>query len=124
MSMKLIRKLMLIWMICWLPAAGALAAVMPLSGSINISGVADDLADDDLEMAAMPCHGDPMPGKAAFGKGCTHCVLCHLAGALVTPQMPVIAELLPTHLFTVSPPVSHPSFVPELISPPPRSAAV
>ncbi|MCY7388257.1 MAG: hypothetical protein LH481_09375 [Burkholderiales bacterium] len=122
--MKIFRKLLLIWMICWLPAAGALAAVMPLSGSMRVGALTDGVVTDDLDMAAMPCHGKAMSGKLPFGQGCTHCVLCHLAGALATPQMPVIAELLPTHLFTASLPVSHTSFVPELISPPPRSLAV
>ena len=122
--MKIFRKLLLIWMICWLPAAGALAAVMPMSGSMAPIATMERVAVDDQDLAALPCHGKATTGKLAFGQGCSHCVLCHLAGALVTPPIPVIAALLPTHLFTASPLITHPSFIPELISPPPRTMAV
>ena len=124
MHMMFFRKLMLVWMICWLPAAGALAAVMPLSTTMNAVSTMDGVTADAQGLSAMPCHGKAMSGKMLFGQCCTHCVLCHLAGALVTPEIPVIATLLPTHLFTASPSVTLPSFVPELISPPPRSLAV
>ena len=115
---------MLVWMICWLPAAGALAAVMPLAALMAAVTTMERVSADVQDISAMPCHGKATSEKVAFGQGCTHCVLCHLVGALVTPQMPVIAELLPAHLFTASSPIQHLSFVPELISPPPRSLAV
>ena len=124
MRMKFLRKLMLVWMICWLPAAGALAAVMPLSASLVAATTVKGIIAGDQDVSAMPCHGKGTSEKMALGQGCTHCVLCHLAGALVTPVMPVMAELLPTHVFTASTPVTLPSFVPELISPPPRTLAV
>ena len=124
MHMKFFRKLILVWMICWLPAAGALAAVMPLSAPMAAASTMDDGIADDQDVSAMPCHGKAMSRKMAMGQGCTHCVLCHLAGALVTPEIPVIAELLPVHFFIASPSVTHPSFVPEPISPPPRSIAI
>ncbi len=68
----------------------------------------------------MPCHGKAQLGKTAFGQGCSHCVLCHLAGALVMPEMPVIASLVPTHIFDAAQVADHPSFIPELTAPPPR----
>lgn len=123
MRMKLIRKLLLIWMIAWLPAAGVLAAVMPLSGlmmSMTTASASNATSTDDMEMSFMPCHGKPMPAKMAPGQGCSHCVLCHLAGALVMPEMPVVATLAPTHIFTATPLAIPPSFIPELTSPPPR----
>ena len=118
--MKIFRKLVLIWMFAWLPAAGALAAVMPLSASMAAPSVANAASSSDLVMATMPCHGQSASGKMAFGQGCSHCVLCHLAGLLVTPEMPVIAMIAPTHIFVTSPLAIHPSFVPELTAPPPR----
>ncbi len=125
MSMNLFRKLLLIWMIAWLPAAGALAAVMPLSGSMMSAtavSAPNAASMDDMDMSFMPCHGKPMPAKMAPGQGCSHCVLCHLAGALVMPEMPVVATLAPTHIFTATPLAIPPSFIPELTSPPPRLA--
>ena len=70
----------------------------------------------------MPCHGDgnPASGKTSLGQGCTHCVLCHLAGALIMPEMPVIPMIAPTHIFITVPHMAHPSFVPEPAAPPPR----
>ena len=122
--MKFFRKLMLVWMICWLPAAGALAAIMPLSASMVAVTAAEGIIAGDQDVSAMPCHGKALSERVALGQGCTHCVLCHLAGALVMPEMPVIAELLPLHVFTAITSVTLPSFVPELISPPPRTLAV
>lgn len=123
MRMKYFRKLLVIWMICWLPAAGALAVVMPLSGSMNAVNPMEVVFDDAQDIAAMPCHGGAKSGKTTFGQGCTHCVLCHLAGALVTPTLPVVAMLLPPNIYLAAPLPIHLSFVPELISPPPRFVA-
>ena len=122
MDMRAFRKLLLIWMIVWLPAAGALAAVMPLSGSMTSSSAPSIASTGEQDMAFMPCHGKSMTGKMALGQGCAHCVLCHLAGALVMPEMPTIAMVPPTHIFLAIPQASHRSFVPELIAPPPRLA--
>ena len=120
--MKFFKKLLLIWMIVWLPAAGALAAVMPLQGSINAASASISAFNADEDASVMPCHGNAVSGKIAFGQGCSHCVLCHLAGALVMPTMPVIATLTPTHIFATTPLAFHPSFVAELSTPPPRPA--
>ena len=124
MRMKFLRKLLLVWMIAWLPAAGALAAVMPLSGPLGAVSASGAMPDDAQDMAAMPCHSGAKSGKIAFGQGCSHCVLCHLAGALVTPTLPVVAKFLPTHIYLAARLPIHLSFVPELISPPPRFVAV
>ena len=115
--MKLFKRFLLIWMIAWLPAAGAMAVVMPLSGAAFASS-AVSAADASL----MPCHSSKAAGKTNIGEGCTHCVLCHLAGALVPPTLPVVTALLPTHVFTAEEFVVHPSFIPELTAPPPRFA--
>ena len=77
---------------------------------------------DSNVKALAPCHGPSAAAKMFFGQGCTHCVLCHLAGALVTPEMPVIPTIMPTHLFTAVFMAIPPSFLPELASPPPRAA--
>lgn len=123
MHMKFFRKLLLVWMIAWLPAAGALAAVMPLSASPGIASASGVSAINDQEVT-MPCHGGAKSEKFNLGQGCTHCVLCHLAGALVMAEIPVVATLLPTNIYLAAPLSTHPSFVPELISPPPRTLAV
>ena len=121
--MKRFRKLLLVWMIAWLPAAGAMAAVMPLSGSMSMSaGTMAALSADSDVRALAPCHDPAAAAKMPFGQGCTHCVLCHLSGALVKPEMPVIPTTVPTHLFTAVFMAIPPSFLPELPSPPPRAA--
>ncbi len=122
MRMKIFRKLLLIWMIVWLPAVGALAAVMPLAAWSSSASTAT-LADDD-DLALMPCHGKSAAQTLASDQGCSHCVLCHLAGAMVTPEIPIIPTLPPTQIFNAAPLVAPPSFVPELISPPPRAFAI
>ena len=120
MSMKLFKKILLVWMIVWLPVAGAMAATMPLSGSTLTSAASGTTATVDQETSTLPCHGKVIPGKIASGQSCSHCVLCHLAGALVMPELPVIATLSPTHIFSAAPAVNPPSFIPELTAPPPR----
>ena len=121
MVMKIFKKLLLMWMIAWLPVAGTAAAMMPLSGALS-SAFADDTQPADQASSVMPCHGKSITGKAPFGQSCTHCVLCHLAGALALPEMPIIATLAPTHLFEAARFAVHPSFIPELTAPPPRPA--
>ena len=120
--MKRVQKLLLIWMIVWLPVAGAMAAVMPLSGMMTPTSASGTVSVGDQGMAAMPCHGDSQsaPGKSTFGQSCTHCVLCHLAGALVMPEMPIIPMIAPTHIFDIASLIAHSSFVPEPTAPPPR----
>ena len=118
--MKLFKKILLVWMIVWLPVAGAMAVVMPLSGSTMVSSATDTTSASDKNASSLPCHGKSAPGTIASGQSCSHCVLCHLAGALVMPELPVIATLSPTHIFSAATVVNHLSFIPELSAPPPR----
>ena len=122
MKMTLFRKLLLVWMIAWLPAAGAMAVVMPLSGSMSMSAGSVAAQSGEQDQALASCHDSSATAKMSFGQGCKHCVLCHLAGALVMPEMPVIPTVVPTHLFTAMIMAIPPSFLPELASPPPRAA--
>ena len=124
MRMKFFRKLLLIWMIVWLPAVGALAAVMPLAAWSSAAPASAATIAGDEDLALMPCHGKSAAKTLALGQGCSHCVLCHLAGALALPEMPIIPTLPPTHIFNASPLIAPPSFVPELISPPPRVSVI
>ena len=119
--MKYFQKLLLVWMIVWLPIAGALAAAMPLTGSIGIMSPPSVTSVDDPSLSALPCHGVAKLGEIDFGQSCEHCVLCHLAGALAMPEIPLLAIFVPSNIYIVVPRVLHPSFVPELISPPPRA---
>jgi hypothetical protein len=131
MRMIFLRKALLIWMILWLPFAGAMAAVMPINSSPmqtaqTATSAFDVVTASQAESASdefsMPCHGKAAGGKSVFGKTCTHCVLCHLAGALSLGSMPVMPQVAPTHIFDASPLLPHPSFVPDLPNPPPRAS--
>lgn len=122
MLMRMFRKFLLAWMILWLPIAGAIGAVMPISGPVGQSLAASSVTGDDQDyLSFMPCHNKSGGAKVPMGEACNHCVLCHLAGALAMPEMPVVPNATPTHLFTAFTIFSHPSFVPELPVPPPRS---
>jgi hypothetical protein len=122
MHMKLFRKLLVIWMMVWLPVAGAMAAVMPLSGSLAAVLASNTTPGADEDMSLMPCHGKGQSATLAFGHGCSHCVLCHLAGALVIPEMPIITASVPTHIFAAASVTIPPSFIAELTAPPPRAS--
>ena len=127
--MTFLRKILLIWMIVWLPYAGAMAAAMPITGTPAQASLATtamaavDAAlptDSTSDEFLMPCHGKAVNGKLSLGQACNHCVLCHLAGALALGSMPVMPQVTPTHIFDASPLLPHPSFVPDLPNPPPR----
>lgn len=119
--MKFFQKLLLVWMIVWLPVSGALAAAMPLTGPMGIMSVPGVTSVDDPSLSALPCHGIVTAGEIDLGHSCEHCVLCHLAGALAMPEIPLLATFVPSNIYIVVPRDLHPSFVPELISPPPRA---
>lgn len=121
MRMKSFQKLLLVWMIVWLPVAGALAVAMPLTGPIGIMSAPSVTSVDDPGLSGLPCHGIAKMGEIDSGQSCEHCVLCHLAGALAMPEIPLLATFVPSNIYIAVPRVLHPSFVPELISPPPRA---
>ena len=83
-----------------------------LFSSVNETQVADN------EKFATPCHGTPK--KSMIGQSCTHCILCHLAGALALAVKPVMPQVAPTHVFSAALNLSKPSFIPNLLIPPPR----
>ena len=123
MRMTLKRKLLLMWMILWLPVSGAMAAVMPFAASTSTSTSASAMVAADSSMfASMPCHDVSPSKKAALGEGCNHCVLCHLAGALLLASIPIVPAIAPTHVYAAVPMAAHPSFFPERSNPPPRAA--
>lgn len=114
-----LKKWLLMWMIAWLPVSGAMAAVMPLARSASPASAA---AGGQELVALMPCHDPAAQNRVVFGEGCNHCVLCHLAGALTLGTLPVLPMIPPSHVFSAVPIAAHPSFVPELLIPPPRRA--
>jgi hypothetical protein len=131
MRMTFLRKALLIWMVAWLPFAGAMAAVMPISQSPAQTAVAAkpvmvleiaSQTESASEEFSLPCHGKASGEKSSLGQTCNHCVLCHLAGALALGSMPVMPQVAPTHIFDASPLLPHPSFVPDLPNPPPRAS--
>ena len=93
MSMTPFRKLLLVWMIAWLPLSGAMAAIMPfgMAKANSTTAVGVDMNDGAMDetMAAMPCHSSTDSGEIASGS-CNHCELCHLAGAIVAPTLPQV----------------------------------
>lgn len=124
MNMPSFRKLLIIWMIVWLPVAGATATVMPLTGpSIKtaVATIADAAANFSADEFVMPCHAKSAGSKQPFGQSCNHCDLCHLASALAVGDMPMMPSATPSHIFTAVPLLPHPSYVPDLLSPPPRA---
>ncbi len=134
MRMTLLRKLLLFWMILWLPFAGAMAAVMPLTGAplqaivqgaLPLNGqeivMSETQAAPDSDEFVMPCHSKSNAAETS-GQTCHHCVLCHLAGALALGTMLVMPQVPPTHVFTSSPLLPHPLFFPDTVNPPPRRA--
>jgi hypothetical protein len=136
MQMNSLRKLVLLFMLGWLPLSGAIAAVMPISGMPGGSArsfsapASDDVqaadASASMIVSSMPCHNSdssaPSSDSALSGT-CTHCVLCHLAVSLIPPTIPTLQAFKPSHRFTSAPLLSHASFIPELASPPPRTLA-
>ena len=111
-------------MVVWLPVAGALAAAMPLTGPIGAMSAPSEATVGDLSLFAEPCHGVAKAGNIDFGQGCEQCALCHLAGALLMPEIPLLAIFVPNNIYIAVPRALHPSFVPEPISPPPRALAL
>ncbi|MBL8520080.1 MAG: hypothetical protein JNK75_05345 [Betaproteobacteria bacterium] len=119
MSMKLMRTLLTIWMMLWLPVSGAVAVVMPFQamGLPSASGAVEQAATDALPM---PCHATaddsavPMPGK------CTHCELCHLASALLLLAVPLVDPQTIHPPEFAAPALAFASHIPELLQRPPR----
>lgn len=135
MNMNTFRKLVLIWMIAWLPVSGVIASVMPISGMpsfaepVASNGIGNIETADSVAaasntdpMSSLPCH-NPVSTDSAKSGSCTHCVLCHLAISLMLPAIPELKSFAPSHSFAATPLLSHASFFPEPVSPPPRALA-
>ena len=129
MRMKSFRRFVLLWMIAWLPIAGVRAAVMPIE-AVAVPGMAVAyLGGAVQQMLAMPCHtddrydGNDGSGSDTPDRVCSHCELCHIASALATSSLasPVVA---PSRLYASVAVSALPSFIPELLVPPPRSPSV
>lgn len=130
-NMPFFQKLVLAWMFVWLPFAGATAAVMPISG-ILVTATAGTLATATVVVNSeassggnffiMPCHDKSASVKASLGQSCSHCVLCHLAGALALSAVPIMPQVPSAHFFLTAPTLPHPSFIPDLLIPPPRAS--
>ena len=134
MRMNLFRRLLLVWMLAWLPVSGVMAVVMPISGmfwtasaasmaagATNAPATDTSVAVADAIKSSMPCHGpSPASDKPPSGT-CTHCVLCHLAVSLMLPSLPVVQGIALSRDFSATPLLSHTSFFPDPASPPPRT---
>ena len=126
--MNFFRKIVLIWMLGWLPLSGAIAAAMPISamaGNVMMVSAAAEEADVTTAdvMSALPCHNAAKSMGTTKNSSCTHCALCHLAGALMLPSIPDLQGPTPLHNFVAQALSPQISFIPDLISPPPRARA-
>ena len=123
MCMTSLRKLLLVWMVAWLPVSGAIASAMPIAAMSRAPMPVADMGETvtSASPSPLPCHGTSDTVSAATGGSCTHCVLCHLAGALMLPFIPALQGLAASHNFVATPLSPQTSFIPELISPPPRA---
>ena len=92
--MKLISKLALAWMFAWLPVSGVMASTMPFCAAGMGGMMAASVAAEGMDV--MPCHesAEPAPGQAQLPV--EHCDLCHIAGAIAPPSLPLIANDAPS----------------------------
>ncbi len=81
-----------------------------------------DVTTSDV-MSALPCHNASKSPDTKKNSSCTHCALCHLAGSLMLPNIPDLQGSTPSHNFVATPLSPQISFIPDLISPPPRALA-
>ncbi len=131
MHRQYLLKLILAWMIAWLPVAGVLASTMPIASFAESKDTA--IAPDqskmidvtaDADRMTMPCHDPDVSNNNADGNSCSHCVLCHLAGAIVPPTMPALQQNSLHDTQQTIDSVSFTSFIAELPQrPPSRSRA-
>ena len=116
-----LTKLILAWMIIWLPISGTLAAVMPLSNMTIKQFVPLAEADSDsltsIGAPEMPCHGDLK--KQTQSQACSHCALCHLTASIAF-DLPAMHLPRITQIFSTASYAAHVSFIPDLPNPPPR----
>jgi len=118
------RKLLIIWMIIWLPIAGAGAAVMPLTGlslKTAVAKISEAAINVSVDEFVMPCHAKSAGSERLFGQSCNHCDLCHSANALAIPEMLLMPSLATSPIFTAVRLLPHASYVSDLASPPPRA---
>jgi len=89
--MKFLSKLALAWLFAWLPISGVMAATMPFcaQGIGNAAQQTESVTD-----ASTPCH--PVDKRTSENElDIEHCDLCHIAGALLPPNVPVVANTSP-----------------------------
>ena len=123
-------------MLIWLPVSVAMAAAMPISGMLGtvtaasmvdvstiVSATDRGVTASDAMMASRPCYGSTLASDTPASGTCIHCVLCHLSVSLMVPSVPVVPGIAPSRDNSVTPLLSHASFVPDLASPPPRTLA-
>ena len=119
--MKLVRKVVLAWMFAWLPLSGAMATTMPFCAQGMVGSAQSGMPAEDG--AAMPCHPsatDSMSTDAPLPV--EHCDLCHIAGALVPPTLPYVANVAPGLAPLDAAVIDFRSFFPETPQRPPHTA--
>ncbi len=118
--MKFLSKLALAWMFAWLPVSGVVAATMPFCAQGMGGMMAATVAAEGMD--SMPCH---QPADASSKGGqlpVEHCDLCHVAGAVAPPSLPVIANVPPSLPPSVDRVEDFSSFIPATPQRPPHTA--
>jgi hypothetical protein len=122
-------KIIAVWLVAWLPLSAAMATAMPIYAKAPMVSVAESssaesavLPDAQDVMQAMPCHAAAadtatMPANDV----CSHCVLCHIAGAMVPPTVPEMATQFVHDCPTSDGVVAFTSFIPPTLQRPPSS---
>lgn len=113
-------------MIAWLPMAGVLASTMPIAALATATASLVTLdqstplaASADFDSSNTPCHTAEESNADHDGKPCSHCVLCHLAGAIVPPTVPTMPRNTLHELPESIDSVAFTSFIAELPQRPP-----
>ncbi len=122
--MKILRKLALVWMFAWLPISGVMATTMPFcaQGMMGVMQAAQAQADDSSVAVGQPhCDQGQQGAPSSNSPVCEHCDLCHIAGALVPPSLPMIANAPPSLPPSVDRVEVFSSFIPNTPQHPPLS---
>jgi hypothetical protein len=121
--MKRLRKVAMGWMFAWLPVSGIMASTMPFCAQ-GLGGVLyAAMTREGAEV--MRCHES---GAAQEDTGAPlaveHCDLCHIAGAMAPPTLPVVANPAPGLAPFDAAVSDFRSFIPDPLSRPPRPSPV
>jgi len=86
MATKKYRRWLIAVMIGWLPISGVMASTMLIYAAVANSHGEGDATPLDGELRALPCH-QAIADESLDDSTCSHCALCHIAGAVMPPAL-------------------------------------